>query len=66
MNSIQPCISGPKRPQDKINLLNVPKKFSEHLENDKKGYTQDFSKLTHGKICIAAITSCTNTSNPSV
>ena len=66
LNSIQPCISGPKRPQDKINLLNVPKKFSEHLENDKKGYTQDFGKLTHGKICIAAITSCTNTSNPSV
>ena len=37
-------------------LLNVPKKFSEHLENDKKGKTQDSDKLTHGKICIAAIT----------
>ena len=61
MNSIQPCISGPKRPQDKINLLNVPKKFSEYLENDKKSYTRNFDKLTHGKICIAAITSCTNT-----
>ena len=32
----------------------------------KRVSTQDFDKLTHGKICIAAITSCTNTSNPSV
>ncbi len=66
MELIQPCVSGPKRPQDKIDLIDVPKKFSENLEIKDKDYKQDSSKLTHGKVCVAAITSCTNTSNPSV
>ncbi len=66
MDTIQPCVSGPKRPQDKINLINVPKKFFENLEKKDKNYKKDPEKLTHGKVCIAAITSCTNTSNPSV
>ncbi len=66
LNTIEPCISGPKRPQDKINLQNVSKKFTENLETNERNYNEDLNKLTHGKVCIAAITSCTNTSNPSV
>ena len=66
LDQIEPCISGPKRPQDKIKLIDVPKTFIENLESDEKNYENDQEKLTHGKICIAAITSCTNTSNPSV
>ena len=66
LSQIQPCVSGPKRPQDKINLVNVNKKFIESLENSEKNISRDVNQLTHGKVCIAAITSCTNTSNPSV
>ncbi|MFL2660906.1 MAG: aconitate hydratase AcnA [Alphaproteobacteria bacterium] len=66
LSKIQPCVSGPKRPQDKINLVNVNKKFIESLENIEKDIPRDANQLTHGKVCIAAITSCTNTSNPSV
>ncbi len=74
LSSVVPCIAGPKRPQDKINLIdakntcskilteqNVKLEIKANIEsNDKK-----FS-LTHGDVVIAAITSCTNTSNPDV
>ncbi len=63
---IEPCISGPKRPQDKINLIDVPRKFQEHLKDEEKSFKGVKNKLSHGKVCIAAITSCTNTSNPTV
>ena len=66
LNKIEPCISGPKRPQDRINLRQVAKIFFETLENKEKSYVKNNNKLSHGKVCIAAITSCTNTSNPSV
>ena len=66
LNKIEPCVSGPKRPQDRINLRQVAKTFSETLENKEKSYVKNNDKLSHGKVCIAAITSCTNTSNPSV
>ena len=66
LNKIEPCVSGPKRPQDRINLRQVAKIFSETLENKEKSYVKNNDKLSHGKVCIAAITSCTNTSNPSV
>ncbi len=63
LNTIEPSLAGPKRPQDKILLKNVPNEFRKidnSLEFDEK------SKLNSGDIVIAAITSCTNTSNPSV
>jgi aconitate hydratase len=72
LNSIHPTIAGPKRPQDKI-LLSEAKSAcqatlrDEHKQSDEtylisgKGYS-----LSHGDIVIAAITSCTNTSNPMV
>ncbi len=67
MSSVEPAISGPKRPQDRISLSNaksdfarlVPEKTS--IEVAGKNYTLD-----NGDVVIAAITSCTNTSNPSV
>ncbi len=60
--TVVPSLAGPKRPQDRINLPDVKKNFLEVLggEPKKQGQIQD------GSVVIAAITSCTNTSNPSV
>ncbi len=63
LSSIEPTLAGPKRPQDKILLKDVPNEFnkiSNQLNQNKK------IKINSGDIVIAAITSCTNTSNPSV
>ena len=60
--TIEPSLAGPKRPQDKILLKNIPDEFNKidsSLSDNK-------NKLNTGDIVIAAITSCTNTSNPSV
>ena len=74
LSTIVPCLSGPKRPQDKIELPKVARSFMESLKKDfniKK--TESLSEvkdknysIDHGHVAIAAITSCTNTSNPSV
>ena len=69
LDYIEPCLSGPKRPQDRIRLKDVNKKYFESLaDSEKKSFNRssDLYNLTHGKVCIASITSCTNTSNPSV
>ncbi|MDB9985421.1 aconitate hydratase AcnA [Pelagibacterales bacterium] len=72
--SIVPCLSGPKRPQDKIELPDLAKSFDNSLKVDfqteskskvSKVKNKSFS-IDHGHVAIAAITSCTNTSNPSV
>tara|TARA_X000000950_G_scaffold180762_1_gene219224 strand:+ start:219 stop:2861 length:2643 start_codon:yes stop_codon:yes gene_type:complete len=60
--SIEPSLAGPKRPQDKILLKDVPVEFSK-IDNNLDFNTD---KLNTGDIVIAAITSCTNTSNPNV
>ncbi len=73
MSTIVPTISGPKRPQDKVLLTNASsnfkKVFSEITKKDEPNIydveKEDF-KITDGDVLIAAITSCTNTSNPSV
>ena len=73
ISTVVPSISGPKRPQDKVLLTESSKKFvqtyKENTERDKPFKTkvsgEDF-EITDGDIVIAAITSCTNTSNPSV
>jgi len=62
LDTIEPTLAGPKRPQDKILLREVPNEFS-RIDNDKD-INKD--KLNTGDIVIAAITSCTNTSNPNV
>ncbi len=63
LNTIEPSLAGPKRPQDKILLKNVPNEFK---KIDNKININNDNKLSTGDIVIAAITSCTNTSNPSV
>jgi len=73
LSKVVPSISGPKRPQDKVLLTEAAKSFSKALEenanrkNPKEELISgtDF-KLKDGSIVIAAITSCTNTSNPNV
>lgn len=74
LSTIEPSIAGPKRPQDRVSLKNAKENFNKVLPN----YTNELDKkievnldgekfnLTHGAVVIAAITSCTNTSNPEV
>lgn len=80
LGTVVPSIAGPKRPQDRIELTAVKQKFEELLAlpvaesgYNKSGASYDASApygdgetLRHGSVVIAAITSCTNTSNPSV
>ncbi len=73
MSSIVPTISGPKRPQDKVLLTDASVSFKKSFSEitNKKDYSiskvlnTDF-EIKDGSILIAAITSCTNTSNPNV
>ncbi|MBI29008.1 MAG: Aconitate hydratase A [Alphaproteobacteria bacterium MarineAlpha5_Bin11] len=64
LHKIEPCMAGPKRPQDKIFLNKVPDSFR-NIKNIQNTNLSNKS-LDHGSVVIAAITSCTNTSNPSV
>jgi aconitate hydratase len=71
MGIVEPCLAGPKRPQDKVLLSNATKSFAEALpELNKENKTDNqqlaTDNLSHGSVVIAAITSCTNTSNPYV
>ena len=73
MNSIEPSLAGPKRPQDRVLLGDVDEQFNAELDGtyhkaneprvSVEGEQFDFG---NGDVAIAAITSCTNTSNPSV
>jgi aconitate hydratase len=73
MSSVQPSLAGPKRPQDRVLLSDVDNRFNEELvATYKKGEEprvpvegEEFA-IGSGDVMIAAITSCTNTSNPSV
>ena len=80
LGSVVPSVAGPKRPQDRIELKNLKKEFVASFskpvtENGFGKKAEEFStvsaqvngsKVGHGSVLIAAITSCTNTSNPSV
>ena len=73
MSTIVPTISGPKRPQDKVLLTDASAGFKKVLEDATKRKEKKISKVSgtdyeikDGSILIAAITSCTNTSNPNV
>jgi aconitate hydratase len=82
LTSIEPSLAGPKRPQDRIALSNMKSAWHQSLTAPLKsrGFELDTARiddraevkvspayqLTHGSVVIAAITSCTNTSNPSV
>lgn len=74
LNSVEPSIAGPRRPQDRINLKEAKESFNNVLPEFTSSLTtfadvnfeSEKFKLQHGAVVIAAITSCTNTSNPEV
>lgn len=84
LSTVVPCLAGPKRPQDRIELTDMKKAYQEiiSLPIDKGGYalkpeelekqveithpSGEKAKLKQGSVVLAAITSCTNTSNPFV
>ncbi|HAM48661.1 MAG TPA: aconitate hydratase, partial [Alphaproteobacteria bacterium] len=75
MSSVEPSLAGPRRPQDRVALSNVAKEFRDELhkgfgkkgEDDKRvAVAGETYEIGHGDVLIAAITSCTNTSNPGV
>ena len=78
MSTVEPCIAGPKRPQDRIALRDAKAVVSDHLETMRRERGADARdgvtvrrdggsyELRDGAVVIAAITSCTNTSNPAV
>lgn len=81
LEEVEPALAGPKRPQDRVNLSDMQKHFQEslsapvglhghgvaadNLKNELQVAGEDYT-LSHGDVVIAAITSCTNTSNPAV
>ena len=65
LDTVKASVAGPKRPQDKILLEDVPYSFSSIVEKNPNS-TREKQQLESGDIVIAAITSCTNTSNPNV
>ncbi|WP_369788380.1 aconitate hydratase AcnA [Rouxiella sp. WC2420] len=77
MGTVESSLAGPKRPQDRVALPNVPQAFklatelelsnsTSHSDSVDFNYKDQALQLTTGAVVIAAITSCTNTSNPSV
>ncbi|HET7377464.1 MAG TPA: aconitate hydratase AcnA, partial [Anaerolineae bacterium] len=81
LSSVEPSLAGPKRPQDRVTVAAMKKSFESSLvapvadrgfglaesELQRESEVKDqAAKIKHGSVVIAAITSCTNTSNPSV
>ncbi|MEC8980050.1 MAG: aconitate hydratase AcnA [SAR324 cluster bacterium] len=82
LSTVEPSLAGPKRPQDRVNLSHMQPKWQKTLQASTKERGFELSgdelestvpvkgiesgELKHGSVVIAAITSCTNTSNPSV
>ena len=82
LSTVEPCLAGPKRPQDRVPLKELKENFLRSLTGEiaSRGYglsqgdlgrtarveDAQAETLAHGSVVIAAITSCTNTSNPSV
>lgn len=83
LGSVEPSLSGPKRPHDRVTMSNLPSEFKSGLtakvgfkgfglpdaetkKSVKINYKGQEYTLGHGSVVIAAITSCTNTSNPDV
>ncbi len=81
ISTVEPSLAGPKRPQDRIALSSMKSNFAKALDapaghagfalkpddHKKSGKVEGTdATITHGNVVIAAITSCTNTSNPSV
>ncbi len=62
LSEIEPCLSGPKRPQDRIKLKDVASVVKSEIGDE----SSCLDEISSGSVLIAAITSCTNTSNPTV
>ena len=65
LSTVEPSVAGPRRPQDRVALGDVWKSFTDVYEPREQESSAD-DGLRDGSVVIAAITSCTNTSNPSV
>src|SRR5262249_36116687 len=69
-STVEPSVAGPKRPQDRVSLRDAGRSFTAALPSllapGASPSPPKSGDLTHGSVVIAAITSCTNTSNPSV
>lgn len=73
LETVEPSLAGPKRPQDRVPLSQAKQSFEKALPSLMKPVKGQVGQtvsqnggLAHGRVVIAAITSCTNTSNPSV
>ena len=73
LSSVEPSLAGPKRPQDRLTLSQVAPNFKETFADTPSGgvpasiiINDSEAEIGDGSVVIAAITSCTNTSNPSV
>ncbi len=83
MSTVEPCLAGPKRPQDRVRLADAQESFRTSLTApiQERGFAlpaeqvtrratvagdENATEIGHGVVAIASITSCTNTSNPSV
>jgi aconitate hydratase len=64
--TVEPSLAGPKRPQDRVPLRESKASWGAALKGMGKAEATPNGHITHGSVVIAAITSCTNTSNPSV
>ncbi|MCU1240103.1 MAG: acn [Candidatus Acidoferrum typicum] len=71
LGTVEPTVAGPKRPQDRVSLRNAKSSFTKVVEGTPQKHVQvrnngDSFDFSSGAVVIAAITSCTNTSNPSL
>lgn len=64
LQTVEASVSGPRRPQDRMPISAVSKSFPKSLSRSSNGMNTRSTQLKDGSIVIAAITSCTNTSNP--
>jgi aconitate hydratase len=73
LSTVEPTVAGPRRPQDKVRLAELPDNFRAAYPrtDERRPFTVSLdddhtATIDHGSVVIAAITSCTNTSNPTV
>ena len=74
LSTVEPCLAGPKRPQDRVLMTDLGKSTDAELDlqgkadskNQRSAVAGQNYSIGHGDVVIAAITSCTNTSNPAV
>jgi aconitate hydratase len=71
LGKVEPTLAGPKRPQDRVPLRQAKSSFAKAMEGTTSKHVEvknngDRFELSNGSVVIAAITSCTNTSNPSL